>query len=61
MNENPLQVAPLHRVTVVLSIDGTAGPNDGAAADHCMGFILGVASGDMSPFEYALLNKVPGE
>ena len=61
MNDNLLPVAPLHRVSLALRLAGPNGCSGGTEAAHPFSFILGVASGGMSPFEYALLNKVTGE
>lgn len=52
MNENQACVAPLQKVTLALSAQGVRRP---------FTFIVGVGTGGLSPFEYALLEKKPGD
>ena len=62
MNDEPLRISPLHRVTLELSVAPPLDHRSAAAeAPLSYSFILGVASGGMSPFEYALLDKAPGD
>lgn len=60
MSETEARVAPLHRVTLQLgakSVDGGGVP----AASRPYTFIVGIGTGGLSPFEYALLDKAPGD
>jgi hypothetical protein len=61
MTEDNPKIAPMHRVTVALSVETAGGDGRETPAATFYTFILGVASGGMSPFEYALLDRAPGE
>ncbi len=57
MNTAPMTIAPLAKVSLDLTVE-TAGRTSEARA---FTFIAGVASGGLSPFEYALLGKKAGD
>ena len=61
MNAESLRVAPLHRVTVSLSAGTSPGSADLTPEPRPFTFIVGIGTAGMSPFEYALLDKTPGE
>jgi hypothetical protein len=57
MPTSPIPIAPLCKVSLDLSVQ--AGGQAGAA--QAFTFIVGVGSGGLSPFEYALLEKCAGD
>jgi choline dehydrogenase-like flavoprotein len=57
MNTPSIPIAPLCRVSLDMDIDG--GGNADPAKAYT--FIVGVGSGGLSPFEYALLDKRVGD
>jgi hypothetical protein len=57
MNTPSIPIAPLCRVSLDLGI----GTGESARRVEAYSFIVGVGSGGLSPFEYALLEKRPGD
>ena len=57
MNTTSIPIAPLCRVSLDLDVD--AGGDPGRSQPYT--FIVGVGSGGLSPFEYALMEKQVGD